>query len=222
MQEKLTDSHKFRLWKKNLEKNGLIVHGVEELWVKHRYNGEALFGLVNLDASLPEGGKIPPVCFVKGEVVSVLVCLIDRDTREKYLLLVKQRRICDGTLMYEQPAGMVDKDDKPLDVAVREVAEETGLQVTQEQVFALNKEPLYPSSGTCDEAMYFFCCEIEMSHEELFSYHLKHTGAQHENEAIQTELVSIKDAMHLIGNSNGLLNIYLYLQYKGDFSVLMG
>lgn len=221
MKEKLTDSYKFQVWKNNVEKNGLTIHHVEELWVKHRYNGEALFGLVNMDASLPEGGKIPPVCFVKGQVVSVLVCLIDKDTKEKFLLLVKQRRICDGSLMYEQPAGMVDKDDKPLDVAVREVEEETGLQVRHEQVIALNTEPLYPSSGTCDEAMYFFCCEIEMTHEEMFAYHEKTTGMQHEHEAIQTELVSIPKAMKIIGNSNGLLNIYMYLQYKGDFSVLL-
>jgi ADP-sugar diphosphatase len=221
MKEKLTDSYKFQVWKNNVEKNGLIIHDVEELWVKHRYNGEALFGLVNMDASLPEGGKIPPVCFVKGQVVSVLVCLIDKDTKEKFLLLVKQRRICDGSLMYEQPAGMVDKDDKPLDVAVREVEEETGLQVRHEQVIPLNTEPLYPSSGTCDEAMYFFCCEIEMTHEEMFAYHEQTTGMQHEHEVIQTELVPIPQAMKIIGNSNGLLNIYLYLQYKGDFSALL-
>lgn len=221
MQEQLAHSHKFNFWLDNLKRNGLVVHGVEEIWTKARYNGEVLFSLVNLDASLPEGGKIPPVCFIKGQVVSILICLIDRQTKEKYLLLVRQRRICDGSFMYEQTAGMVDKDDAPLAVAVREVMEETGLRVSATDVIPLNTEPLYTSSGSCDEAMYFFFCEFEMEKPEIMSYHLRRQGVDYEHEAIVTEIVPIKDALKLIGNSNGLTNIYLYLQHKGDFSCLL-
>ncbi|MBX7241517.1 MAG: NUDIX hydrolase [Bacteroidia bacterium] len=219
MKEKLTESHKYRVWQRNLLRNGLTIHGVEELYTKHRHNGEVLFSLVNLDASLPEGGKILPLCMIKGEVVTVLVCFIEKETKERFLLLVKQRRICDGSMLYEHPAGMVDKDDKPLAVAVKEVKEETGLMVTEEQIIALNQEPLYPSTGTCDEAMYFFCCELEMSHSEMDAYHDKIMGVEHENESIITEIVPLKDALRLITNTNGLLNIYMYLQYKGEIRI---
>ena len=219
MNEKLTDSHKYKVWHKNLVRNGLSVHGVTELYTKHRHNGEILFSMVNLDASLPEGGKILPLCMIKGEVVTVLVCFIDKETRERHLLLVKQRRICDGSMLYEHPAGMVDKDDKPLAVAIKEVKEETGLVVTESQVIALNQAPWYPSTGTCDEAMYFFCCELEMTKEEMSAYHDKFMGVENENECIITEIVPLKQAMTLITNTNGLLNIFLYLQHKGEIVV---
>jgi 8-oxo-dGTP pyrophosphatase MutT (NUDIX family) len=151
----LSHTHKFRRWKGLLEQNGLIVHGAKEKYSKWRSADDLFFAVVELDATTPEGHKIPPVCFLKGEIVSVLVCLIDESTGEKYNLLVKQRRICNGANIYEQVAGMVDRDDDPLAVAVKEVEEETGVQVRPDQVHRLNEEVLYSTSGTSDEAMYF-------------------------------------------------------------------
>lgn len=75
------------------------------------------------------GRQNSPICFLKGEVLCVLVCLIDEKTREKYLLLVRQRRICDGSLTYEHPAGMLDSESDAVKVAAKEVFEETGMTV---------------------------------------------------------------------------------------------
>ncbi len=206
-------STKFRLWQKNLQRNGVIIHGTEELFTKYRSDGDLLFGLFNLDATVPEGHKILPLCFIKGEVISILTCLIDKETKEKYLLLVQQRRICDGSYMYEHPAGMVDGSDLPLTVAVREIQEETGLVVTADQVHQLNEQPFFPSSGTSDEAMYFFYVELELSREEIFSYDAQATGADHD-EFILTKVVPLKEAMGLMRNACALLNIHLYLATK--------
>src|SRR5215217_9775897 len=87
MAERLVDSHKYNLWKKKLESNGLDVHRVDELYTRRNGHGDVLFSLLYTDATTPEGNKIPPLCFLKGEVVSVLICFIDSATREKYLLL---------------------------------------------------------------------------------------------------------------------------------------
>lgn len=215
MQEKLTQSHKFNLWKSNLEKNGLKINDIEEVFTRYRYNGEALFSLVMLDAVTPEGDKIPPICFLKGEIVSVLICLIDKDTREEYLLLVKQRRICNGGYIYEHVAGMVDRDDDPHEVAVRETEEESGIQVDKSQVILLNEEPLYASSGTSDEALYFYYCELEMTGEEIDSFKGKQMGVEHEHERIFTHVATINEAKRLITNTNGLLNLHMYLEVRG-------
>jgi len=212
MKEQLQQSHKFRLWKKNLERNGLRIHHIEEIFTRYRYNGEALFSLLMLDATTPEGNKIPPVCFLKGEVVSVLICLIDKDTQEKFLLLVKQRRICNGGFIYEQVAGMVDRDEAPFDVALREAKEETGLEIDPARLHPLNEEVYYVSTGTSDEAMYFFYCELEMSREQIMSYHQREINSEHENEHIFTHVAPIPEALRLITNTNGLLNVYLYLE----------
>ena len=61
MKEQLQQSHKFRSWKNRIIKSGLKINGIEEIFTRFRHNGEALFGLVLLDATTPEGDKIPPV-----------------------------------------------------------------------------------------------------------------------------------------------------------------
>ncbi|MEZ4848497.1 MAG: NUDIX hydrolase [Bacteroidia bacterium] len=215
MKEKLTEAHKFKLWKSNLIANGLKIHNIEEVFTRFRHNGEALFSLVMLDATTPEGDKIPPICFIKGQIVSVLICLIDEATKDKYLLLVKQRRICHGGYVFEHVAGMVDIDDDPHDVAVRETEEESGIQVDKSQVILLNKEPLYASSGTSDEALFFYYCELEMSREKIMSYHDRLMGVDHEHERIYTHITTIPESLKLITNTNGLLNVYMYLEAVG-------
>src|SRR6218665_3053222 len=145
MIEKLVDSHKYNLWKKKLETNGMDLHRIDELYTRRNGHGEVLFSLLYTDATTPEGNKIPPICFLKGEVVSVLVCFIDSEKREKYLLLVQQRRICDGSMTYEHPAGMLDSESDAAAVAAREVFEETGIAVDVSQLVKVNDEPFYPS-----------------------------------------------------------------------------
>ncbi|MEO0471906.1 MAG: NUDIX hydrolase [Bacteroidota bacterium] len=216
MKERVQDSHKYKLWASNLAANGLDVHGIEELYTRYRHNGEALFSLLLLDATTPEGDKIPPICFLKGEVVCVMVVLIDQDSGEKYNLLVRQRRICNGDFIYEQVAGMVDIDDDPHDVAVRETAEEVGIQVKKEDVILLNQTPYFPSTGTSDEALYFYYCELKMSAAEIASYHNQQMGVISEHERIYTHLATIEEARRLITNTNGLLNIFLYLEQTGQ------
>jgi hypothetical protein len=61
MQENVFDSHKFSLWKRRLLGNGLEIHKVEEKYTRHNHKGEVLFSLLMLDATTPEGDKIPPI-----------------------------------------------------------------------------------------------------------------------------------------------------------------
>ncbi len=210
MSNSLFEAPKYQRWQALLLENGLDIHSVEEKYTRYGHKGQLLFSTVLLDATTPEGDKIPPICFLKGVVVCVLVCLIDEASGEKYNLLVKQRRICTGGYTYEQVAGMVDLDDDKHEVAVREVAEETGLEVRPEQVILLNEEPLFPSTGTSDEAVYLYYCELTMSHEQIFSYDAQETGVAAEHEKIFTHVATFPEAKRLIKNVNGLMNIYLY------------
>lgn len=220
-QESLEEAYKFKLWKENLLKNDLKINQIEEHFTRRRYNGEVLFSLLMLDADAPEGDKIPPVCFLKGEVVSILVCLIDAQTKEKYLLLVKQRRIAEGGFTYEHPAGMVDGTKTPLEIAIQEVREETGLEVTENQLINLSpNKRLFPSTGTSDEAMYMFCCEIELEKAQIDALNNQNMGTDYEFERITTHVLPFLEGHSLINNTNGLLLNYLYLSYVGDFELL--
>ena len=210
MQEKLADSHKYKLWKDKLEKNGLTIHQIDELYTRHNGHGEVLFSLLYTVATTPEGYKIPPLLFLKGEVVSCLICLIDSETREKYLLLVQQRRICDGSMTFEHPAGMLDSERDAAAVAAREVFEETGIAVDAAQLVPLNRDAFYPSTGTSDEAMYLFYCELEMAHEKIRSYHENEQGLVSDHEHIRTYVVPFLEGHRLITNVNGILLDYLY------------
>jgi 8-oxo-dGTP pyrophosphatase MutT (NUDIX family) len=221
MKESLENAHKFKIWKANLQTNGLKINNIDEIYTRHRYNGEALFSLVMLDADTPEGDKIPPICFIKGEVVCVCIVLIDKETKEKYLLLVKQRRIAEGGFTYEHPAGMVDGIKTPLEIAVMEVKEETGIIVTENDLIDLSpNKRLFPSTGTSDEAMYFYFCEIELDKKDIDSFENKEMGTEYEFERITTHVYPFMDGHRKINNSNGLLLNYLYLSSVKDFETL--
>lgn len=220
MDEKLVDSHKYNLWKGRLEKNGLDVHRVDELYSRRNGKGEVLFSLLYTDATTPEGDKIPPICFLKGEVVCVLICFVEIETRDKYLLLVRQRRICDGSLTYEHPAGMLDSESDAASVAAREVFEETGIPIKKEELVELNRDPFYPSTGTSDEAMYLFYSEIELSAEEIAKHHNKTQGLISDHEHITTHVVPFTEGHKLITNVNGILLDFMYLKDVEDWDLM--
>ncbi len=218
--EKLEDSHKFKLWKSRLLTNGMDIHQIDEIFSRRIGNGKVLFSLVLADATTPEGNKIPPICFIKGEVVCVLICLIDKETKEKYLLLVKQRRICDGSMTFEHPAGMLDSELDAAAVAAREVQEETSIAIDKSELIQLINRPSYPSTGTSDEAMYFFYCELVLSKAKIDSYHNQSQGVLSEHEFIETYVAPFAEAHQLITNTNGILLNYLYLKDVKDWDMM--
>ena len=220
MIENLVDSHKYNLWKNNLEANGLDIHRIDELYSRRNGKGEVLFSLLYTDATTPEGNKIPPICFLKGEVVCVLICFIDSVTKQKSLLLVQQRRICDGSMTYEHPAGMLDSESDAAAVAAREVEEETGIKVEISQLIKLNEKPYYPSTGTSDEAMYLFYCELELTTEQIGSYHNKSMGLLSDHEFINTYVIPFEEGHKLITNVNGILLNFMYLKDVEDWELL--
>ncbi|GAA4441995.1 hypothetical protein GCM10023091_28030 [Ravibacter arvi] len=221
MGDRLLESHKIALWKSRLEKNGNHLLGIEPLYQKFRADGSLLFALVNTDAVTPEGEKLLPLCFIKGEVVSVLICLIDERTGEKFLMLVRQRRICDGSHTYEHPAGMLDDETDPYAVAIREVHEETGIAITRGELVHLHPDRVFfPSTATSDEAMHLLYAELILSSEAIWALHERHTGEASENESITTHVVSFEAGYRLITNTNALLHCFMYLSDVADWELL--
>lgn len=218
--EALADAPKFRFWKSQMETNGLVINRIDEHYIRRRHNGEVLFAMLEVDADTPEGDKIPPALFLKGHAASVLVSLIDRDTREKFVVLVRQRRISDGSHTYEHPAGMVDADDAADEVAARELGEEIGLTVTAADLTRLNPRLWFPSTGTSDEAMHFFYIERELPRAEIMAFHHKDMGNESEFERITTVVTTLPEAHKLVNNVNGLLIHFLYLKHVGDYETM--
>ncbi|WP_128544766.1 NUDIX hydrolase [Larkinella soli] len=218
--ESLDDAHKYRFWRRQAESNGLKINKVEPFYTRYRHNGELLFAMLEVDADTPEGDKIPPALFLKGHAATVLVCLIDAQSREKFVVLVRQRRICDGSHTYEHPAGMVDTTDDPVEVAAREVGEEIGLEISPEDLTRLNPKLWFPSTGTSDEGMHFFFVEREMPREQIMTFHHKNMGVQSEFERITTAVMTLPEAHKLVTNVNAVLLHFLYLQAVGDYETM--
>ncbi len=210
--EKFENSFKFKSWRDVLLKNNIKINSIKELHTVNKGNGEMLFTLIHIDAVDPDNHKLLPVVLIRGHFVSVVTCLVEKETGNKYFLLVKQRRVANGDIFYEHPAGMCDSEPDPWKVAIKEVGEETGLQITRDNLRLLHPDHLYSSAGLLDEAGYFFACDIPLSREEIDTYRDKSAGAVDENEVIVTHVCTLSEVFTLIRNTNGLLATHLYLQ----------
>ena len=98
-------------------------------------------------------------------------------TEDKKLVMVRQYRKPAGKVMLEVPAGKIDKGEKPLEAAVRELKEETGY--TAEKVEFLTE--FYPSVGYSEERLYLYLCTGLTPGETCFD----------ENEAIEIEEIDL-------------------------------
>lgn len=99
--------------------------------------------------------------FVRGNSVGVLLY----DARRDCVALAQQFRIgClgneHGAWVWEVVAGMVKPDETTVDVAVREVAEETGLHIQPDCLLPIAH--YYSSPGGTDERLQLFCALCEL------------------------------------------------------------
>lgn len=79
----------------------------------------------------------------------VVILAVDENNRA---YMVRQFRYPIGRAMLEVPAGKLEKGEDPLEGAVRELREETGL--TAEQIIYFGGT--YPSPGFCDEQLHIY------------------------------------------------------------------
>jgi len=214
--EHLEDSLKYRQWRSVLEANQIQIHSVEELSVTRKPNGEILFAKLKVHATNQDGEKLLPVVLLRGHFVSVLTCFTSAETGKQYLLMVKQHRIANGAVSYEHPAGMCDSEANPLAVAVKEVKEETGLEINASQLVQLNEDLLFTSAGLLDEGGYFFYCELTLPDAEIDKFRDKKSGAVGENEHINTHICPIDEALALINSVASQLNVFLYWNAKKE------
>jgi 8-oxo-dGTP pyrophosphatase MutT (NUDIX family) len=213
--EPLEQSLKYQQYESNLRENGLAVQRIAERDVTRKHTGEVLFALVQVQANTPEGATLPPIALLRGVFVSVLTCLQEAETGQRYLLLVKQRRVATGGWFWEHPAGMADSDTDPYTVALKELHEETGLTATRNELHLLAPHPLFTSPGLMDESGWLFYIERTLPAAEIRVLQAQQHGEASEHEHILLEVVPFEQTLQYLRNVPGVLQVVLYAQLHG-------
>lgn len=136
-------------------------------------------------------GDVQRELFVRGDAVGVLLYDPVRDA----VALTQQFRIgcfenTTGPWVWEIVAGMMETGEVPENVAVREVAEETGLRINATQLHNICR--YYNSPGGSSARMQLFCslCQLDAV-EGVF-------GLPEENEDIRVQTFSADDAFKAV------------------------
>lgn len=134
-------------------------------------------------------------------VDAVIVVAYHEETKE--LVLIRQFRVPLNDYIYELPAGLIDSDEKPIEAAIREMKEETGLTLTE---IDQEKSRLctYLSAGMTEEsaALIYGICKGEVSRAYLEA-----------DEDIMPILVSREKAREILKSTEKIdIKAYMVLQ----------
>lgn len=93
-----------------------------------------------------------------GKNVPAGVGMVTFNKDRSKIMLQKEFRMATNHFVYNFPAGLIDKGETALDAAIREVKEETGLDVIKVDAVL---GPSYASQGTSDELMQIVICRVD-------------------------------------------------------------
>ncbi|NLP01403.1 MAG: NUDIX hydrolase [Fibrobacter sp.] len=204
---------KIRNWISDVSKAGCTVNKVETISEIRKKNGDLLFALLDIDVRSPEGVRLPNIAFIRGHACLIVTLLKNKDTGEEKYLMVRQRRIGNGQLSLEFPAGMLDEESDAGQVIIRELQEETGLEVLPNEIFPLTDKILYSSAGACDEGIYYFGCIKELDNNQFCSFRGRKGGNPEENEDITVVLMSREEAEPQCTSLQARLGFFLFEKY---------
>ena len=160
---------------------------------------EVLFALVRADIKDPEGHELLPLVLIRGAAVVIVPVIENVDTGICRFLMVRQRRSGNGHNSLEFPAGMLDDEvAHPAKVAIKELKEETGLDLKENELIPLTDKPLYSSPGLSDESIFFYAAHVLLTNEEMEDLNGRLTGVSEEGERIRVELHSGQGAMNQV------------------------
>ncbi|KAH8180219.1 NUDIX domain-containing protein [Sarocladium implicatum] len=172
-------------------------------------------GFLKLTADVKNSAdeSLPAAALLRGPSVAMLVILVPEDApEERYVVLTVQPRVPAGSLAFvEIPAGMVDGEGNFKGVAAKEIEEELGLVIKEDQLTCLsdlavpsnnstsndNDEGLpaamFPSAGGCDEHVTIYAHERRVPRAQLEEWTGKLTGLRDHGEKITLKLVAMGD-----------------------------
>lgn len=148
--------------------------------VERRVIWEGNVGSFGLDTVVLPSGERATLALFKHPGASAVVPFLDRD----HVVLLRQFRHAAGGVIWEVPAGKLDRGEDPAVCAVRELEEETGYRAGR----VVQTGSVLTTPGFTDERIHLFC-----------AYDLVPGPARPEaHEVIRTEVVPLERALLLI------------------------
>jgi ADP-sugar diphosphatase len=219
-QELLKQSRLFQAWFQKVDQ-AFKVESIEfqsaDLVQRHGVRTPLFIKLLTT-ATDASGRQLRTVVFLRGNAVAVLPVLNCEGTL--YTILVKQARFAMGAAAFpEIPAGMMDDGESPLEVAIRELAEETSIEAQASELTDLaayclgyrNGVPI--TVGVSDERIHLFLFERCVSQEFLYQLEGKLMGQYHENEYIQVKVLPLEQIAQEETDGKTLMAWMLWQQY---------
>lgn len=195
-------------------------------------------GFLKLKAGVYNGTneRIPGAVFMRGGSVAMLIVLRPNDSNEEYVILTVQPRIPAGSLSFvELPAGMIDDSGTFGGAAAKEIKEETGLDIKEDELTDMTKLAIaarddddsadevhlqhatYPSPGGCDEFIPIFLVRKELHQTEIDALKGKLTGLRDHGEKITLKICKLSDLWKVAaGDGKTLAAIALYEGLKRE------
>ncbi len=206
---------KVQQWLASLRAAGCRVKSLRAERIVRRHNGELLFAFLRGDITAPDGHPLPPIALVRGHAVVIVPLVRNTVTGEERFLTVVQRRIGNGLDNVEFPAGMLDREvDDPVGVAVRELREETGLEVAAGHLHPLYNRPLYTSVGLLDEAILFYGAVVDLTPERFAHLEGAEGGAADEHERITVRLHTAAELERVGLSGQVVLGLRLFDEWR--------
>lgn len=158
------------------------------------------------------------ITFVRGNSVAILILVrvLHKDSKndKEYVVLCEQYRLPIGKKSKEIVAGMMDADGNIISVALKEVREETGFDISHADDLQ-SVGSYFASPGGTDEEIYLFVWTTAISATDFEEKQKKMYGLAEENEEIKLSFVELEEfkttTMYNIGDAKAEIALTRYL-----------
>ncbi|KAI8979373.1 hypothetical protein BDF20DRAFT_869154 [Mycotypha africana] len=167
------------------------------------------------------GKSVPGIVFMRGGAVSMMIILRTKEEKDKLILTLQPRIPVPHLSFPELPAGMLDGSGNFSGTAAKEIEEETGLQIKENELVDLTElaygdqwKGAYTSAGGSDEFLRLFVCIKQMEKSKVEKLEGKLTGLRDQGESITLKLVNLEDAWKHSPDVKLLSSLALYNALK--------